>query len=398
MDAQYTGNQISVLRKALGLTQRELAEKLHVTDKAVSKWERGVNFPDLGLLEALAETLGTTPANLLGLEQADQSETFSTLAEISREQLEEAKSDLRRFSWGTIVLALLLCLGYQLVQKSAVEAYYLLSFLIFALGNISLWYLSKYGEIKKWEPAELGTFLGALLPVLVILGYHFITGYGLPEWLVWILIAVAVIFAQVHCIQVFRPKPVQLLPLALSLLYIPYQLFLGGLNPAEWIPAICSLGVLITDACTYPGKWKISWKTAGICLCLVLIAAILIGLLCYPILAKSYLQANADTLEAYAKNQLQTGENSSYGPWEVSVYPDSGLVLFHTGGSGLAPGSIYEGFYYSASGEHAPFPDFTGESDIWGDTALFRDPTENSDNFQHSTHIVGPFFWFELHY
>ena len=108
MDAQYTGNQISVLRKALGLTQRELAEKLHVTDKAVSKWERGVNFPDLGLLEALAETLGTTPANLLGLEQADQSETFSILAEISREQLEEAKADLRRFSWGTIVLALLL--------------------------------------------------------------------------------------------------------------------------------------------------------------------------------------------------------------------------------------------------------------------------------------------------
>ena len=48
MDAQYTGEQISRLRKQKNLTQRQLAEQLHVTDKAVSKWERGVNFPDLG--------------------------------------------------------------------------------------------------------------------------------------------------------------------------------------------------------------------------------------------------------------------------------------------------------------------------------------------------------------
>ena len=55
MNAEYTGKKIAELRKEKNLTQKELAKKLHVTDKAVSKWERGVNFPDLGLMEALAD-------------------------------------------------------------------------------------------------------------------------------------------------------------------------------------------------------------------------------------------------------------------------------------------------------------------------------------------------------
>lgn len=47
MDAAYTGGRILELRKEEGLSQKELAEKLNVTDKVVSKCERGLNFPDL---------------------------------------------------------------------------------------------------------------------------------------------------------------------------------------------------------------------------------------------------------------------------------------------------------------------------------------------------------------
>ena len=50
INANQTGEKISKLRKEQNLTQKELAERLHVTSAAVSKWERGLNFPDLLLL------------------------------------------------------------------------------------------------------------------------------------------------------------------------------------------------------------------------------------------------------------------------------------------------------------------------------------------------------------
>lgn len=55
MDNQKLGIFITELRKEKGLTQAQLAQKLNVTDKAVSKWERGVGFPDIKLLEPLVD-------------------------------------------------------------------------------------------------------------------------------------------------------------------------------------------------------------------------------------------------------------------------------------------------------------------------------------------------------
>ena len=51
--------------KIQGLTQRELAEALHLTDKAVSKWERGLSYPDVTVLEPLAERLHLTVGELM---------------------------------------------------------------------------------------------------------------------------------------------------------------------------------------------------------------------------------------------------------------------------------------------------------------------------------------------
>lgn len=59
MDARTFGNYLSRMRKAQGLTQAELAEQLHVTDKAVSRWERGIGLPDINTLEPLAAQKST---------------------------------------------------------------------------------------------------------------------------------------------------------------------------------------------------------------------------------------------------------------------------------------------------------------------------------------------------
>ena len=65
MDAGKTGKFIAEKRKAMNMTQNELAEKLHITDKAVSKWERGISFPDISILIPLAEILNISLYDLL---------------------------------------------------------------------------------------------------------------------------------------------------------------------------------------------------------------------------------------------------------------------------------------------------------------------------------------------
>ena len=65
IDNQKFGRFVAALRKEKGYTQKELAEKLFLSDKAISKWERGLSLPDIALLEPLADILGVTVAELL---------------------------------------------------------------------------------------------------------------------------------------------------------------------------------------------------------------------------------------------------------------------------------------------------------------------------------------------
>lgn len=65
MDAETFGLFLQARRKELGMTQADLAQKLHVTSKAVSRWERGVGFPDIQLLQPLADALEITLVELM---------------------------------------------------------------------------------------------------------------------------------------------------------------------------------------------------------------------------------------------------------------------------------------------------------------------------------------------
>ena len=65
MDTLKIGQYIQHLRKAAGMTQKELAEKLNISFQAVSKWENGDSLPDTGILLDLCDTLNTTADRLL---------------------------------------------------------------------------------------------------------------------------------------------------------------------------------------------------------------------------------------------------------------------------------------------------------------------------------------------
>ncbi len=79
MNNTKIGQFISEKRKALGLTQQELAEKLQITNKAVSKWETGDGMPDVQLLTPLANELGVTVDEILnGEEKVEEKNNMQT--------------------------------------------------------------------------------------------------------------------------------------------------------------------------------------------------------------------------------------------------------------------------------------------------------------------------------
>lgn len=71
MDEKKIGQFIAELRKEKKITQKNLAVQLHITDKAVSKWERGLSCPDITLLTPLADILGVTTSELLNGQRSE---------------------------------------------------------------------------------------------------------------------------------------------------------------------------------------------------------------------------------------------------------------------------------------------------------------------------------------
>ncbi|MBQ7874331.1 MAG: helix-turn-helix transcriptional regulator [Oscillospiraceae bacterium] len=110
MNKEALGKFIAENRKALGMTQEELANKLFITNKAVSKWEKGQSFPDIALFEPLAEALGVSVAELIACEkEAEEEASIKEIIGLSREVIKKYKA---RLTGAMITLALIaFCAG-----------------------------------------------------------------------------------------------------------------------------------------------------------------------------------------------------------------------------------------------------------------------------------------------
>lgn len=129
MDNQKFGRFIRDLRKKANMTQKELGEKLNVTDKAVSKWERGLGFPDITIINLLAETFGITASEVLNAEigKKDTIDVEKAVQEaVEKVTKEKEKKENRKrklikvvkiVSIIIFVLMLLLQLGYLCIMK-----------------------------------------------------------------------------------------------------------------------------------------------------------------------------------------------------------------------------------------------------------------------------------------
>lgn len=117
---------IKNLRTAAGLSQEELAQKLHVVRQTVSKWEKGLSVPDADMLIALAQALDTSPAALLGPESAGEAAAQNQADELAEklqdlnyrlaEQIEKNRR-LRRILYAAVLGIAMIGLLIQLLPR-----------------------------------------------------------------------------------------------------------------------------------------------------------------------------------------------------------------------------------------------------------------------------------------
>lgn len=97
------GSFIAEKRKEKGLTQQALADKLHITNKAVSKWERNLSCPDISLLTDLADILDVSVAELLSGKDLTI-ETPPAIDTIITNSVKQYSDDIKRYSFKRMVV------------------------------------------------------------------------------------------------------------------------------------------------------------------------------------------------------------------------------------------------------------------------------------------------------
>lgn len=112
MDATKFGLFVARTRKDKNMTQAELAIKVNVTDKAVSRWERGLGFPDKNTLEPLAEALGVSVLELMKSEKIETDDIqCEDATQILKDTIQEANSqrilNKKQYKMITIGIAIL---------------------------------------------------------------------------------------------------------------------------------------------------------------------------------------------------------------------------------------------------------------------------------------------------
>ncbi len=120
MDNKNTGAFISARRKELSLNQKQLADKLGVTDKAVSKWETGRSAPDISLLESLARELGVSVVEILKGEKIEEEKFTAVGDEVVVKTMKKDKQKLMR----AVFIAITAVLSLVFVAVLSYPAYH----------------------------------------------------------------------------------------------------------------------------------------------------------------------------------------------------------------------------------------------------------------------------------
>lgn len=195
MDSKIFGQFIAGIRKEKNMTQADLARIIGVTDKAVSRWERGVGFPDINTLEPLAKALDISIFELMRSQKSDMEnknlsddevvEMMSHAVEMTRENQKQDKASVWLGGIITVVVAFFVKLSGHANTGGA----------LFVGAMASLVAISLYFFIRNKEDKDSRKIYGffVLAGVGIFIGLFRLMGidsYALAGGIYCILIAV----------------------------------------------------------------------------------------------------------------------------------------------------------------------------------------------------------------
>lgn len=174
MEKKSMGSFLTALRKASGLTQKQLAEKLNVSDKAISRWERDECAPDLSVIPVLAEIYGVTSDEILRGQRMDPEKLYhgGDRAKAQKQRKRILKSTKTKFTCRSLVAVALAVVGVLLAyilntEFAKANAGFLIGCIFFIAAAVSqaLFLITGFAAVsdEEWKDSPVENCKGFML-------------------------------------------------------------------------------------------------------------------------------------------------------------------------------------------------------------------------------------------
>lgn len=183
MDANKFGCFVAKRRKELKMTQKDLATKIQVTDKAVSKWERGLGLPDINIIEYLADALNVSIIELMKSER--ETENVAIDEAVVVDVLDMAEKEVQKKKTRILIILLVtsfLCALVEMLQSIDWNAKELVmsatipyTAIIPGFATIIVSIIYKLKGEKTDDFIALGICM-MIIPIILLMGVYFVLG------------------------------------------------------------------------------------------------------------------------------------------------------------------------------------------------------------------------------
>lgn len=172
MDKKKTGKMIRQARINKGYTQSELGDLIGVSNKAISRWENGETFPDIGVIEPLAQMLELRIQDIItGTKDSDQDTAITEVVRVAKIQGKEKMRKLVENGVAIVMLCYLLMKGGLAFRGNVIDS---MTYVELAIVLILL--VTKYIMDHRTEAAKFDRFGKWMVAISIISGVYMIAG------------------------------------------------------------------------------------------------------------------------------------------------------------------------------------------------------------------------------